>query len=777
MASKRFQMRLGKYVLQEEIGAGGFGKVRRGFDESTGEKVAIKILNKDDLCMHEMTQCVKKEIELLTTLRHPNIIKGKEVMISKHKVFLVMEYADGGDVHSALQRRRRFTEGEARVLFRALMEALIYCHSKGVYHRDLKLENMLLTSSGGMKVCDFGLASVRDLHKNKTDLCSTIVGTEDFSCPEIRQSIPYKGEKADMWSCGVILFSLLAGRFPFEGNTPKELSQRVINCKYSIPRYFSKEVKEVIQSLLVKEPKRRRSAREVLESDWLRVDSPRSVVNHKPMKSPNSSCAQLRGSTSKASTASYHSADDGERSRKSWRNFNLATVVPVRISVLKVSRKFTKNNSISRRTEYSHNEDLESFSIFDALGRARVPNFVEILKLMRDDERGIQVEDRKWRLRTFRTCFIGQEMVQWICDNLSRSTEDAVALAQGIHEVGTFHHVCRDHGFKNDYLFYRWIWDDAGYKNVLNTRYTSRSSFSPDAGRTVFDALSELLNICRFHQQLHDYRQIDMLGLQQDARFTTFSNSVVELQTTALNLMESDEQRICFLVNLYNMFWIHARIHIGDFEEMDFRKMKRIAEGLEYVIDGTKISLLHVTSLLLSVDDQKGQRPHGRSESRNTDGLTTAIIRNVWNAEHAHNDITPSRVNPLVMFLMSDSSPLSPAINAVTEGDLTQGELQKAAGRYIDKVVEVDLRKSTVRYPVRVGDLRRRLAIGDDLEMVELLWKLSAGFEIRDDLDGLKNVLQRGTRPLAVVEVTDELLPFSKTMFAPDIVSEWNDVS
>ncbi|CAN8067377.1 unnamed protein product [Agarophyton chilense] len=773
MTSKDKRFRLGQYLIQEEIGSGGFGIVRKGFDESTGETVAIKILDKVQLGMYEMTQCVKKEIELLTALKHPNIVRGKEVLISKRKIFLVMEFVDGGDAHTALTKRLRYPEDEARVLFRSLMEAMVYCHSRGIYHRDLKLENMLLTSTGQMKLCDFGLAFVKDLNKNKTDLCKTAVGTEDFSCPEIVQSIPYRGEKADMWSCGVILYSLLAGYFPFEGETPGDIARSVVSCKYTFPRHFSKAAKDLIRGLLAKDPKRRTSASRVLESTWLRMGSPTSASTFVVIKNPFFRGFSSSSRSSKLSISSSRSVDDGDRCRKSWRLFRKGAVIPVNVSVFRISQRFGRHHGTIHRWKGDEDNKLHSFSIFDALGRARIQDFAEILKLMRNKDTGIHVQDRKWRFSTFRACFIGQEAVQWICEKLLCTVEDAVALGQKFHEVGAFHHVCRDHGFKNEYLFYRWIWNDPGYGLVLNGRYTHRALYSRQPERMVLDSLRELLNICRFHQQLHDYRQIEMIGIQQDSRLVTFSNSILELQTAALCCLETDEQIISFLVNLYNMFWIQARIHIGDFEEMDFEQMKQISERLEYIIGGRRITLQNVKNLLLSrfhTTMNSNTAENRRTEERSP--MTRTRLRSISQPHHTHGNLIPRSVHPFVSFLISDSSPFSPAIKPVTEKDITEAELQKAAGRYFDKVVEVDLPTRTVRYPAQVGEFRRLLRVGDDQEMVEILTELSSGFDVHDELQGLREVLQLDSTSLVVDEVEDEFLPVSRTIFAPEILSE-----
>lgn len=770
--------KVGKYVIHEKLGAGGFGMVRKAVDETTGEAVAIKILDKAELQMYEMTQHVKKEISLLTTLNHPHIVKGVEVLNSKSKLFLVMEFVDGGDIHSALLRKKKFSEKETRVLFRALMECLVYCHSKGVYHRDLKLENLLVTSSGILKVCDFGLASVRDLHSSKPELCQTKVGTEDFSCPEIMQSLPYSGEKADMWSSGVILFTLLAGFFPFGGQSPGEVTQRIIDCKITIPRHFSREVKHLLKNLLVYNGKQRFSALQVLNSEWMRPSFAQLMVFPKQSLGNYPSRSHYSSQPSGESASMTHSQGSLDEEKKSKGRLRLPSLVPVRISTISVTRLFRGgNNSVFSPVSDKRNE-IQSFVLYESLGRARIPNFIRIMDAMKNANAGIKVQDRKWRFSSFPSCFVGSDAVIWICNYLSCSTEDAIKLGQSIYETGAFHHVCRDHSFKNEYLFYRWHSDDPANTFLLNGRYAHRALYLRNPEKVVYNLLTELLNICKYHQQLHDYRQIDMLGIQKDSRFTGFMDAVVELQTIELQMMETDQQKTAFLVNLHNMFWIHARIMIGDFEEMSFDKLRKTAERLEYIIGGRRVTLRDLQSFLFPIGDSQEQLALSKFQSQSgakspAKGINRPLA---WmTPKHELPNICcllPHKVHPLVSYLLSDSSPLSPLIRPISPNDIAEEQLLKAAGRYLDEVLEVDVEFCSIRYPPKVGEYREQIGIDNDQELVLNFISISNGYEVQDHLQNVNEVGRLDASRLSVTEIRDDSLPFSRTLFAPNVAIE-----
>ncbi|KAE8782908.1 CBL-interacting protein kinase 32 [Hordeum vulgare] len=215
MSTTKVKRRVGKYELGRTIGEGTFAKVRFARNTETGDPVAIKILDKEKLLKHKMVEQIKREIATMKLIKHPNVVRIHEVMGSKTKIYIVLEYVTGGELFDTIVNHGRMREDEARRYFQQLINAVDYCHSRGVYHRDLKPENLLLDSCGNLKVSDFGLSALSQQLKDD-GLLHTTCGTPNYVAPEVLEDQGYDGAMADLWSCGVILFVLLAGYLPFE---------------------------------------------------------------------------------------------------------------------------------------------------------------------------------------------------------------------------------------------------------------------------------------------------------------------------------------------------------------------------------------------------------------------------------------------------------------------------------------------------------------------------------------------------------------------------------
>ncbi|KAM0833488.1 hypothetical protein ACQ4PT_064231 [Festuca glaucescens] len=219
--------RVGKYELGRTLGEGTFAKVKFAKNVETGENVAIKILDKEKLLKHKMIGQLKREISTMKLIRHPNVIRMYEVMASKTKIYIVIELVSGGELFDKIVSRRRLKEDDARKYFQQLINAVDYCHSRGVYHRDLKPENLLLDANGTLKVSDFGLSALSQQVRDD-GLLHTTCGTPNYVAPEVIINKGYDGAKADLWSCGVILFVLMAGYLPFEDSNLTSLYKKRI---------------------------------------------------------------------------------------------------------------------------------------------------------------------------------------------------------------------------------------------------------------------------------------------------------------------------------------------------------------------------------------------------------------------------------------------------------------------------------------------------------------------------------------------------------------------
>ncbi|XP_016682734.2 CBL-interacting serine/threonine-protein kinase 24 isoform X9 [Gossypium hirsutum] len=204
---------VGKYEVGRTIGQGTFAKVKFARNSVTGESVALKVLPKATILKHRMVDQIKREISIMKIVRHPNIVRLHEVLAGRTKIYIILEFISGGELFDKIVHCGRLPENECRRYFQQLIDAVAHCHSKGVYHRDLKPENLLLDSYGDLKVSDFGLSAL--LQQQGVGLLHTTCGTPNYVAPEVLSYQGYDGAAADIWSCGVILFFIMAGYLPF----------------------------------------------------------------------------------------------------------------------------------------------------------------------------------------------------------------------------------------------------------------------------------------------------------------------------------------------------------------------------------------------------------------------------------------------------------------------------------------------------------------------------------------------------------------------------------
>ncbi|XP_075519056.1 CBL-interacting serine/threonine-protein kinase 9-like isoform X1 [Primulina tabacum] len=264
---------VGKYELGRTLGEGSFGKVKFARNtQSTGEyAVAIKIIDRHRVLSSHMVEQIKREISTMKMIKHPNVLNILEVMASKTKIYIVLEYVGGGELFDKIARQGKLKEGVARMYFQQLINAVDYCHSRGVYHRDLKPENLLLDSHGVLKVSDFGLSAFSK-QVREDGLLHTACGTPNYVAPEVLNDKGYDGTTSDVWSCGVILFVLMAGYLPFEEPNLMVLYRKIYKADFSFPPWFSSNAKRLIKRILDPNPLTRITIPEILENDWFKKD-------------------------------------------------------------------------------------------------------------------------------------------------------------------------------------------------------------------------------------------------------------------------------------------------------------------------------------------------------------------------------------------------------------------------------------------------------------------------------------------------------------------------
>lgn len=257
-------VRVGLYHLGKTIGKGNFAVVKLATHIITKTKVAIKIIDKTHLDDDNLKK-ILREIQIMKMLNHPHIIRLYQVMETERMIYLVTEYASGGEIFDHLVAHGRMSEKEARHKFRQILGAVMYCHERRVVHRDLKAENLLLDENMNIKIADFGFSNFYEPDK----LLSTWCGSPPYAAPELFEGRQYNGPKADIWSLGVVLYVLVCGALPFDGSTLHSLRTRVLAGKFRIPYFMSSECEHLIRHMLVVDPAKRLSVDQIVKHKWI----------------------------------------------------------------------------------------------------------------------------------------------------------------------------------------------------------------------------------------------------------------------------------------------------------------------------------------------------------------------------------------------------------------------------------------------------------------------------------------------------------------------------
>lgn len=266
--------KMDRFEILKDIGSGNFGVAKLVRDKWSGELYAVKYIQRGQ----KIDEHVQREIMNHRALKHPNIIRFKEVFLTPTELAIVMEYAAGGELFERICSAGRFSEDEARYFFQQLISGVSYCHSMQICHRDLKLENTLLDGSKAprLKICDFGYSKSSVLHSQP----KSTVGTPAYIAPEVLSRKEYDGKIADVWSCGVTLYVMLVGAYPFEDPEDprnfKKTIQRILSVHYSIPGYVrvSLECRHLLSRIFVADPEKRITIPEIQKHPWFLKNLP-----------------------------------------------------------------------------------------------------------------------------------------------------------------------------------------------------------------------------------------------------------------------------------------------------------------------------------------------------------------------------------------------------------------------------------------------------------------------------------------------------------------------
>jgi 5'-AMP-activated protein kinase catalytic alpha subunit len=257
---------IGHYLLGKTIGEGTFGKVKLGRHVLSGERVAVKILVKERIVEVADVERIAREVHILKLIRHPHIVQLYEIIETRGQLYLIMEYASGGELFDYIVANGRVQEPEACKFFHQIMAGVEKIHAMHVVHRDLKPENLLLDAHKNIKIVDFGLSNVFP----ENQLLKTACGSPCYAPPEMVAGHNYVPPLCDLWSCGVILFALVCGYLPFEDQNTASLYRKILEADYQAPPFISDSVKDLIGGLLTADPSRRFTVDRVRAHPWYR---------------------------------------------------------------------------------------------------------------------------------------------------------------------------------------------------------------------------------------------------------------------------------------------------------------------------------------------------------------------------------------------------------------------------------------------------------------------------------------------------------------------------
>ncbi|XP_062298374.1 serine/threonine-protein kinase BRSK1-like [Scomber scombrus] len=254
---------VGPYRLEKTLGKGQTGLVKLGIHCITGQKVAIKIVNREKLSESVLMK-VEREIAILKLIEHPHVLKLHDVYENNKYLYLVLEHVSGGELFDYLVKKGRLTPKEARKFFRQIISALDFCHSHSICHRDLKPENLLLDEKNNIRIADFGMASLQV----GDSLLETSCGSPHYACPEVIRGEKYDGRRADVWSCGVILFALLVGALPFDHDNLRQLLEKVKSGVFHMPHFIPPDCQSLLKGMIEVNPEKRLTLETIQKHAW-----------------------------------------------------------------------------------------------------------------------------------------------------------------------------------------------------------------------------------------------------------------------------------------------------------------------------------------------------------------------------------------------------------------------------------------------------------------------------------------------------------------------------
>ncbi|XP_046851933.1 testis-specific serine/threonine-protein kinase 3-like [Xenia sp. Carnegie-2017] len=327
------------YTLGESLGKGSYAVVKAAYSQKHKKRVAIKIVSKRRAPDDYLTKFLPREIQVMKRLRHPNCVCLYEAIETSSRIYLVMDMADNGDLLEHIRSKGALSEEKARGYFRQLIDATAYMHDRDIVHRDLKCENLLLTQLNAIMISDFGFSRVQakipDSQKRK--LSRTFCGSYAYAPPEILRGIAYDGTMADIWSLGVVLFTMVCASLPFDDSNLKILLEQV-SKRVQFPRkrgaLLTTEVKNLIGRMLTSDVSERIDIEGIRNDPWFRNNKTSTV-----------SISEVDPSTTSTQSNSHEDESSHEKKKTTCSPVRASEDTPPvqRMSTRSSTRKKTKD--------------------------------------------------------------------------------------------------------------------------------------------------------------------------------------------------------------------------------------------------------------------------------------------------------------------------------------------------------------------------------------------------------------------------------------------------
>ncbi|XP_004252954.1 CBL-interacting serine/threonine-protein kinase 1 isoform X1 [Solanum lycopersicum] len=412
-------MRVGKYELGRTLGEGNFGKVKFAKHTDSAKSFAIKILEKNRIQDLRITDQIKREIRTLKVLKHPNVVRLYEVLASKTKIYMVLEYVNGGELFDRIATKGKLSETLGRKLFQQLIDGVSYCHDKGVFHRDLKLENVLIDGGRNIKITDFGLSALPQ-HLRDDGLLHTTCGSPNYVAPEVLSNRGYNGATSDTWSCGVILYVILTGFLPFDDRNLAVLYQKIFKGDAPIPKWLSQGAKNLIKRILDPNPQTRITMAEIKEDEWFKQ-------NYTPTN-PDEEEVESDDTSSDDEVLTIHEAPlDIERNPESPSVINNAFQLIGMSSCLDLSGFFENEDVSERKIRFTSN--LSPKELLDRIENLAV-------------QMGFQVQKKPGKLKV-------------LLENKGQKTQASLSIVVEVFEISTSLYVVELQKSSGDSAVYR----------------------------------------------------------------------------------------------------------------------------------------------------------------------------------------------------------------------------------------------------------------------------------------------------------------------------------